>query len=304
MASALPTLLRLPPPVRLTLLLALWITVLVCCLICLAYLSVLIVIAIRRARRGYDLDRVLLRLRLLRRRQWPASRLGRLERRIVWGTLAGGIIDKRRRFVWLPDTVEIFLAPGDLHALGSAGRRLQRQVLERLMEVARHSPCRFRARPIVAFTEDPVGRPGRPTLRLGFTEATEQTRPPFDDRDDATRTSNVRVLRHPYLHPVRPLGPPRRLQPGRQFLIGRLGSCDLVLDQPAISRRHAVIYQRDGSWFIADGGSSNGTFVNLTPAVEPARLADGDEIRLGEAVTIRFELRPQRQVPHSRPSHP
>ena len=304
MTSALPTLLRLPPLVRLTLVVALWIAVLVCCLIGLAYLTVLVVIAIRRARRGYDLDRVLLRLRLLRRRQWPASRLGRLERRVVWGTLAGGIIDPSRRFVWLPDTVEIFLAPGDLHALGSAGRRLQRQVLERLVAVARHSPCRFRARPIVALTEDSVGRPGRPTLRLGFNEATEQAGPPFDDRDDATPTSNVRVLRHPYVQPVRPPGLPRRLQPGRQFLIGRLPSCDLMLDQPAISRRHAVIYQRDGSWFIADAGSSNGTFVNLTPAVEPARLADGDEIRLGEAVTIRFELRPQRQVPHSRPSHP
>jgi pSer/pThr/pTyr-binding forkhead associated (FHA) protein len=65
-----------------------------------------------------------------------------------------------------------------------------------------------------------------------------------------------------YLQPVRPPGPPRRLQLGRQFLIGRLASCDLVLDQPTISRRHAVIYQCDGSWFIADAGASTGTFVN------------------------------------------
>ena len=69
----------------------------------------------------------------------------------------------------------------------------------------------------------------------------------------------------------------------------------LVLDHPTISRRHAIIYQRDKSWFIADAGSSNGTFVNLMPAVEPARLTDGDEIRLGETVTLRFELRPHRQ---------
>jgi hypothetical protein len=304
MTSALPTLLRLPSPIRLTLLLALWIAVLVGCLIGLAYLSVLVVITLRRARRGYDLDRVLLRLQLVRRSRWPASRLGRLERRIVWATLAGGIAHPTRRFLWLPDTVEILLAPGDLHALGRAGRRLQRQVLDRLVAVANHSPCRFRARPIVVLAEDPVARPGRPTLRLSFSEATEQTTPPFDDRGDDTRTSNVRVLRHPYLQPVRPPGPPRRLQLGRQFLIGRLASCDLVLDQPAISRRHAAIYQRDGSWFIADAGSSTGTFVNLMPAVEPARLVDGDEIRLGEVVTIRFELRPQRQIPQSRPSHP
>ena len=112
------------------------------------------------------------------------------------------------------------------------------------------------------------------------------------DRNKATAT-NVRVLRHPYLRPMQPPGPPRRLHGGRPFLIGRLPSCNLVLDQPAISRRHAVIYQGDRGWYIADAGSSNGAHVNLVPAVEPVRLIDGDEIRLGESVMLRFELRPQ-----------
>ena len=87
------------------------------------------------------------------------------------------------------------------------------------------------------------------------------------DRVEATAT-NVRVLRHPYLRPMQPPGPPRRLHGGRPFLIGRLPSCNLVLDQPAISRRHAVIYQGDRGWYIAYAGSSNGTHVNLMPAVE------------------------------------
>jgi hypothetical protein len=293
MATALPILLGAASPVRMTLVLALWIAVLVYCLIGLAYVAVLAVIAVRRLRRGQDLDRVLLRLRLLRWRRRPARHLGRLERRVVWGTLAGSIIDPSQRFMWLPDTLEVFLAPDDLHALGSATKRLQRQVLERLAAVATRNRCRFRARPIVVFSEDLTCRPGRPTLRLSFNEATEQAASPVEDPRDEAPATNVRVLRHPYLRPMQPPGPPRRLHGGRPFLIGRLPSCHLVLDQPAISRRHAVIYQGDRGWYIADAGSSNGTHVNLMPAVEPVRLIDGDEIRLGESVLLRFELRPQ-----------
>jgi FHA domain len=293
MTLTLP-ILRAPPPARVALTLALGIAVAVCSLILLAAVGVLVVMAIRRARRGQHLDRILLRLHLARSRTWPTSRLGRLERRVVWGTLAGAILDPSRQLVWLPDTLEVFLAPGDFHALERAALRLQRRVLERLHAVATVGPCRFQAQPIVVFAEDMAGRPGRPTLRVSFAEATEQAGPPVGDRREQTPTSNVSVLRHAYLQPLQPQGPPRRLQVGRPFFIGRLPSCDLVLDQPAISRRHAVIYQRDGVWYIADAGSSNGTYVNLTPTAEPVRLLDGDEIRLGGSVSLRFELRSQR----------
>jgi FHA domain len=296
MDTTLPILLlRAPPLVRVALAAGLWILVLAFCLLSVAYLGAVAVMAVRRLRRGHDLDRLLLRRHLTRRRRWPARRLARLERRVVWGTLAGGMVDPSRGFIWLPDTVEVFLAPVDFHGLGTATKRLQRQILERLLTIAKHGPCQFRARPLVVFTEDLASRPGRPTLRFSYTEATEQADQPASQPGSPTLASNVRVLHHPYLRPVRPPGPPRHLQVGRQFLIGRLPSCTLVLDHPAVSRRHAIIYQQGGGWFITDAGSSNGTFVNLMPAVEPARLMDGDEIRLGETVTLRFELRPHRQ---------
>jgi hypothetical protein len=293
MASTLP-ILQLPPAVRAALALALWIAVLVCGIIFLAYAVVLVVVAIRRARRGHDLDRAVLQLQLRRRRKRPASRIRSLERRIVWGVLAGGILDPSRRFIWLPDTLEVLLAPGDLRALGNAARHVRRQVQERLLAVAQASPVRFRTPPIVVFAEDVACQPGRPTLRLSFTEVTEQVDQTHGSHRNSTRTGNVRVLRHAYLRPMRPPGPPRLLQIGRQYAIGRLPSCDLMLEQPAVSRRHAVLYERNGAWYIADAGSTNGTFVNLMPAVEPIRLSNTDEIRLGRAVSIRFELRSHR----------
>lgn len=58
-------------------------------------------------------------------------------------------------------------------------------------------------------------------------------------------------------------------------LIGRdAASCDLVLDDASVSRRHARVSLRRGQLFIEDLNSSNGTVVNGT------RLAPGERARL------------------------
>jgi pSer/pThr/pTyr-binding forkhead associated (FHA) protein len=51
-------------------------------------------------------------------------------------------------------------------------------------------------------------------------------------------------------------------------LIGRGLDCRVVLNDPLSSRVHAIIERREGSWFIRDAGSRNGTFVNGQKADE------------------------------------
>jgi FHA domain-containing protein len=63
--------------------------------------------------------------------------------------------------------------------------------------------------------------------------------------------------------------------------IGRSSSCDLVLRDDSVSRRHAEIALRGGVCVVRDLGSSNGTWVNGR-AVQRARLRAGDELQLGE----------------------
>jgi hypothetical protein len=63
--------------------------------------------------------------------------------------------------------------------------------------------------------------------------------------------------------------------------IGRSPDCGIFLDDVTVSRRHAVLVQRDGDIFIEDQGSLNGTFVNRK-RVESARLEDGDEVQVGK----------------------
>ena len=47
-----------------------------------------------------------------------------------------------------------------------------------------------------------------------------------------------------------------------RLVIGRGGDCDLVLDEPEMSRRHAVIENSGDGIYLRDLGSANGTFVN------------------------------------------
>jgi pSer/pThr/pTyr-binding forkhead associated (FHA) protein len=47
-----------------------------------------------------------------------------------------------------------------------------------------------------------------------------------------------------------------------RLVIGRGSDCDLVLDEPEMSRRHAMIENTGDMIFLRDLGSANGTFVN------------------------------------------
>ena len=63
--------------------------------------------------------------------------------------------------------------------------------------------------------------------------------------------------------------------------IGRSPDCPIFLDDVTVSRRHAVLVQREGRWFVEDQGSLNGTFVNRE-RVESSELSDGDELQIGK----------------------
>lgn len=68
---------------------------------------------------------------------------------------------------------------------------------------------------------------------------------------------------------------------GERTQIGRSPDCEIFLDDVTVSRRHAVLTQRDGQFFIEDQGSLNGTFLNRR-RIESAQLEDGDELQIGK----------------------
>jgi len=68
--------------------------------------------------------------------------------------------------------------------------------------------------------------------------------------------------------------------------LGRSSTNDIRIQDPAISRRHAVLRITEGKWYIQDLGSTSCTFVN-TQRVKGARLQSGDKITLGNT-TFKF----------------
>lgn len=66
------------------------------------------------------------------------------------------------------------------------------------------------------------------------------------------------------------------------LILGRGGHCDLVVDDPGVSREHARVLMHNDAVWVQDAGSRNGCFVNGRRLVRHKQLAPGDELRIGE----------------------
>jgi hypothetical protein len=66
-----------------------------------------------------------------------------------------------------------------------------------------------------------------------------------------------------------------------ELIVGRDPVCDVVLSDHSVSRRHARLLFRDGSWVLQDLSSTNGTVVNDV-RVGRCELRPGDLVSLGE----------------------
>lgn len=72
---------------------------------------------------------------------------------------------------------------------------------------------------------------------------------------------------------------------GAAIPIGRDSSNKLAISDPALSRRHCLIYREENEYKIRDLESRNGTFVNGT-AIRDVPLQHGDQISVGDSVFI------------------
>lgn len=72
------------------------------------------------------------------------------------------------------------------------------------------------------------------------------------------------------------------------ILLGRAPSSTLVLDDDYSSNRHARIFPSQGTWYVEDLGSTNGTWLGTAQVMEPMQVPVGTPIRVGQTV---IELR-------------
>ena len=73
-----------------------------------------------------------------------------------------------------------------------------------------------------------------------------------------------------------------------EVTLGREPGNVLTINDKGLSRFHARLVKTDAGYTLEDLGSKNGTFVNNTVIVSPRPLQNGDQISIGENVTLEF----------------
>jgi hypothetical protein len=201
--------------------------------------------------------------------------------------------------VFIPNVYRYDLAPEDLDRFGSFREMLEAELSEVVRRTATERNWHLQGPVRIEFERNSGVPIGTYELR-GKVEAPVNAMAPGDVAEAAPQ---------PAAAPL-PAAAPSILSPsqarravliaetgpeaGRRFaiaggaVVGRLPECDISLDDPSVSRRHARIGRQDGMWFVEDLGSTNGTRVG-DRSVTRAELADGDELRLGN-VRLVFQL--------------
>lgn len=79
------------------------------------------------------------------------------------------------------------------------------------------------------------------------------------------------------------MSPAPHLEGSGPWRIGRGRTCEVQVEDAAVSREHAEFTRRGSTWFVSDLGSRHGTYVNsvrLDPEI-PVTLSSGDTLRVG-----------------------
>jgi pSer/pThr/pTyr-binding forkhead associated (FHA) protein len=69
-----------------------------------------------------------------------------------------------------------------------------------------------------------------------------------------------------------------------EVTVGRAPGCAVSLDDTFVSSLHARLFRRDGTLYVEDLGSTNGTFVNKKAVSDAVRLRKGDRVQVGRTI--------------------
>ena len=201
--------------------------------------------------------------------------------------------------VYAPNEFTVWLSRDDRAQFEGYEDELARELAGYVLEHARREQIALVTSPQIEFKTDE-------RLRLGeFGIQARLVRPPAREFDapsqgDAGHTM-VYSASERVSEPLREPDPRRprarlRVVGGHSELIGQAGAvlgrsrdCDVVLEDPNVSRHHAEVRPSGGSWIVNDLGSTNGIKVNGRRVNGPQSLKRGDEIELGTS-RVTFEL--------------
>jgi hypothetical protein len=201
---------------------------------------------------------------------------------------------------YVPNEYAVYLSPADRAQFENYEGALQKELSDYLLEHARREGLALVTRPRVGLETDPRLRTGEFGIQAWL--ASEDAQAPQADATPEPDHGHTMVY-GPDREPRKLETPPpppsmeravlagddkRTVVSGDRFLVGRSRDCDLVLDDPNVSRRHLELRRDRAGWVAVDLGSTNGVKVNGR-RVEEAPLESGDEIAVGVS-QLTFEV--------------
>src|SRR3954454_5609749 len=201
--------------------------------------------------------------------------------------------------VYAPNEYAVWLSPEDRKQFESYEDELASELAGYLLEHARRERIALATSPKLEFRTDDA-------LRLGeFGIQARLVRPPAREHEPASQGDEGHTMVYSaserLSEPLREPDPRRgqarlRVDGGRSEVVGSRGAvlgrsreCDVVLDDPNVSRRHAEVRPSGGSWIVNDLGSTNGIKVNGRRVEGPQSLKRGDVIELGTS-RVTFDM--------------
>jgi hypothetical protein len=195
---------------------------------------------------------------------------------------------------YAPNEYRVYLSPQDRERFAGYEAALTAELAGYLLEHARRERLTLLSRPVIEFETDD---------RLGLGEFGIQTRV-VQPEDEAVREpaevqqsgrtmiySNAERVAEPLEERARARAQTALLLiDGKRVVVGPAGAVlgrgrqsDVVLSDPNVSRAHAEVRPRGGSWVLNDLGSTNGSTVNGRRVEGSEVLRPGDEIELGSS---------------------
>ncbi len=219
---------------------------------------------------------------------------GRVQPLDIAKRLAREMRDRKRvsvNLVYAPNEYEVFLSQDDWESIAYLAEAMSSELQDYLRQKAEEREFTLVGPPRVRFSQDADLKPGQIRVAGRFGggaggeaggevsefEDTLNYQPVRDTAPVPVITPAVRYILEVREGPL--AGKVYRLE-GSPVVLGRRDSCDIVLPDESVSRRHARLEPRKDGWLITDLNSSNGTFVNGV-RVRTATLSPGDTVKLG-----------------------
>jgi hypothetical protein len=203
----------------------------------------------------------------------------------------------------VPNEYRVYLSPRDRDRFAEYEDALVSELTGYLLEHARRERLVLMSRPMVEFETDDrlgLGEFGIQARVVNPEAEADEDEPVRQDPEASGRTmiySTAGRVSEPLEERARARQQTALLLMGGKRLVvgpggatlGRSRQCDVTVDDPNVSRTHAEVRPRGGSWVLSDLGSTNGSRLNGRRVEGAEVLKPGDEIELGTTV-VRFEL--------------